>query len=130
MIYEKVLFSFDNPNDIHEYARAVRKLSEYEALGRIAEVTPCVGSYEGVLEPSFMMLAKDFEKHIRELWFMDGQSTIIRVPGDVRQPCVLEYLHTGHRLSVGPMREVRDHMYYDSWTYVLETGKYFTTQEK
>ena len=128
MIYERVLFSIDNPHDIHEYARAVRKLSEFEAMGKIAEVVPCVGSYYGALEPSFMVLARDWEKVIRPMWFVEGQQTILRVPGDVRQPCVLEYIESGARLSIGPLRQVTSASGLNSWTYVLETQQYFTTE--
>lgn len=127
MILERVIFCIDT-SDIHEYARAVRKLSEYEAMGKIAEVVPCVSMFEGKLEHSFMMLARDFDKHIRDLWFMDNQQCILRVPGDVRQPCVLEYLESGARLSIGPMRQVKDHYGHQSWTYVIETDSYFTTE--
>lgn len=128
MIYERVLFSIDNPKEIHDYARAVRKLSEFEAMGKVAEVVPCVGSYEGVLEPSFMVLARDWEKVIRPMWFVEGQTSILRVPGDVRQPCVLEYLESGARLSIGPLRQVTSASGLGSWTYVLETQQYFTTE--
>ena len=131
MIYERVLFSIDNLHDIHEYARAVRKLSEFEVMGRIAEVVPCIGSFDGYLEPSFMVLAKDFDNVIRDMWFVDEQQTILRVPGDVRQPCVLEYLDSGARISIGPMKNIPSSQVgnYDSWTYVSETGLYFTTEK-
>lgn len=130
MILEKVIFCIDT-SDIHEYARAVRKLSEYEAMGKIAEVIPCIGSFEGKLEHSFMMLARDFDKHIKPLWFMDNQQCILRVPGDVRQPCVLEYLESGARLSIGPMRQIpKSKVHYGHhWTYVIETDSYYTTEE-
>lgn len=131
MILERVLFSVDSPSDIHEYNAAVRQLSQMEAMGKIAECVPCIGSYDGFLEPSFMVLAGDFEKHIRGQFFMDGQESILRVPGDQRQPCVLEFLETGSRLSVGPMKCVtkRQALSVNSWTYRLDSNQYFTTEQ-
>jgi hypothetical protein len=131
MILERVLFSVDSPSDIHEYNAAIRQLSQMEVMGKLSELVPCIGSFDGFLEPSFMVLAGDFEKHIRNAFFLEGQQTILRVPGDQRQPCVLEWLETGGRISVGPMRCVsrKQALSVDSWTYRLDTNQYFTTEK-
>ena len=121
----RIVFSVDDVDDLHSYARALRSLDELRAVGKLKECVMCVGSYEGAIEPRFMVLAKDFEDHIRGAWYISEQESILRIPGDVRQPCVLEYLSGGLRLTLGKMRESQDIRGADGWTYVIESGKYY-----
>ena len=133
MYLSKVIFSIDNVSSLHTMATFTRFLDTKRAMGKlVGSVTLCVGSYKGELEPSFMMNEVDFNKFIRGTDWIDDQESILNVPGDVRQPCTLEYLASGHVEALGPMKEVfwctAGLPEYDGWTYVPATGKYFTCE--
>jgi len=132
MKLERVIFSIDQPHDLHVQAKFLRHLDTARAMDQlIGPVTLCIGSYQGVLEPSFMMYRSDFNKIVKPTEYIRNQESILTVPGDTRQPCTLEYLQEDHKVGLGPMREVEEHHlpHYDGWTYILQTGKYFTCEE-
>ena len=118
---ERVIFAIDNDNDLHVNAKFLRHVDTLRALGKIPEVIPCIGCWEGKLERSYMMLAKDFH-HVSD--YVKGQEAVLYVPGDVRQPCVLEY-RGGMRIRLNQMREISfdEVRKYLGYTYV--NGKYF-----
>ena len=132
MYLSKVIFSIDNVSDIHTLATFTRFLDTKRVMGKLTgDITMCIGAYKSVLEQSFMMNAVDFNKFIRGTDWIDGQESVLHVAGDVRQPCALEYLASGHIDALGAMREVywRNVGYLNGWTYVPATGKYFTCEE-
>jgi hypothetical protein len=129
MYLSKVIFSIDNVSSLHTMATFTRFLDTKRAMDKlVGSVTLCVGSYKGELEPSFMMNEVDFNKFIRGTDWIKDQESILNVPGDVRQPCYLEYLDSTDCDVLYPMVEVAWGIakYIDSWTYVPATGKYFT----
>jgi len=83
-----------------------------------------VGCYKGQLERSYMMRADQFE-YVRG--YIQGQESILRVPGDMRQPCVLEFVSSGDRVALGPMRKVQasEALQAEAWTYSQEQDAYF-----
>jgi hypothetical protein len=93
----------------------------------VGGVSQCIGSYNGVLERSYMMLLVDFDKHVRNSGFVSAQESFLHVPGDTRQPCVLEYQASGVREALDVMYEITEgHLEVgDNWTYVEETGAYY-----
>ena len=129
MNLERIIFGIDKPEDIYHYAHAVQHLNQLEAMGKISMCIPCIGSFEGKLEPSFMVYAKEFDKHIRGEHYIQEQESIMRIPGDDRQECTLEFLSNGDQLPIGRLTNIKDYAIarYDSWTYVIEAGRYFTT---
>jgi hypothetical protein len=132
MYLSKVIFSIDNVSSLHTMATFTRFLDTKRAMDKlVGSVTLCVGSYKGELEPSFMMNEVDFNKFIRGQYWIDDQQNILNVPGDVRQPCTLEYLASGLVEAMHPMREISfdDTKLIGGWTYVSATGKYFTCDE-
>ena len=131
MYLSKVIFSIDNVSDLHTMATFTRFLDTKRAMDKlVGSVTLCVGSYYGELEPSFMMDQVDFDKFIRGTDWIKNQESVLHVPGDVRQPCVLEYQASGRMENIGPMRQISYNFsnYLESWTYVPATGKYFTCE--
>lgn len=123
---ERIIFAIDNDTDVRINARFLRHMDNQRALGYMHPMELCLGFYKGKLERSYMVFAKDFHY----AWdFVKGQESILRVPGDTRQPCSLEFLATGERVSVGCMREVTQHeaCVYEAWTYF--EGKYFVCKE-
>lgn len=124
---ETVIFSIDKAHDLHQQARFLRYLDTVRAMGGLrGHVGSCVGSYKGVLERSYMIPLVDFNNHVRDSGYVSQQESFLHVPGDVRQPCVLEY-SDGSRESLGAMRQVTKDKVgdYDAWTYVEATGHYF-----
>ena len=132
MKLERVIFSIDQPHDLHVQAKFLRHLDTARAMDQLmGPVTLCIGSYQGVLEPSYMMLRIDFNKIVKPTEYIRDQESILTVPGDARQPCTLEYLQEDRKLGLGPLRKVSEEQlpHYDGWTYILQTGKYFTCEE-
>jgi hypothetical protein len=124
---ERIIFAIDNDQDAHVVAKFLRHVDTKRAMMEMQPVELCVGCYKGALERSYMILAKDFH-HVAD--FIKNQESILRVPGDVRQPCVLEYLATGEKIYVGSMRVVpaNEALAQDAWTFY--NGSYYVCGEK
>lgn len=121
---ERVIFAIDNDNDTHVVAKFMRHVDTLRAMGKIDPVVQLIGCYKGQLEKSYMIRADQLH-NVRE--YIRDQESILRVPGDVRQPCVLEFVSGGERVSLGPMGEVSasDALQFEAWTYNPSNGKYF-----
>ena len=125
----KIIFAIDNNTNTHAVAKFMRHVDTKRALGELqGGLVHCIGYWEGTLEPSYMMDERDYRKFVEPMGFTDEQACILHVPADTRQPCTLEY-HDGKTETVGPMREVSSNcaLSFSAWTYVQDTGKYFTT---
>lgn len=121
-----VIFAIDKSHDVHTQAKFLRYVDGLRAMGKLlGGVSQCIGSYNGTLERSYMMLLVDFDKHIRNSGFVSEQESYLHVPGDTRQPCVLEYQSSGVREALGPIEELSDGYSGMNWTYVEVTGKYY-----
>jgi len=121
---ERVIFAIDNDTDTHVVAKFMRHVDTLRAMDKIDPVVQLVGCYKGQLERSYMMRADQFD-YVRD--YIKGQESILRVPGDVRQPCVLEFVSSGERVGLGPMREVSaaEAAQIEAWTYSQKQNKYF-----
>ena len=123
---EKVIFAIDNDKDTHAVAKFLRYVDTEQVMGRFGPMQHLIGSYEGVMECSYMIDKRDGVKIKR---FIAGQDSVLCVPADTRQPCHLEFIREFDRPDVvlGPMHEVSDWeaLSLNAWTYNLATGKYF-----
>jgi len=128
---EYVIFAIDGGQNLHKRKKFMHYVDTSRAMSTISTVHQCIGMWEGKLEVSYMMLAKDYESHVQGREYVKHQACVMRVPGDTRQPCVLEFTD-GTSVSIGVMREVtsEEAMTFPAWTYVEETGKYFVTGEE
>ena len=125
-----VIFAIDDNTDLHTVAKFMRHMDTVRALNELRGMfVQCIGMYNGVLEPSYMMDESDYRQLVATTDYMAWQDCILLVPRDVRQPCTLEF--PDHQISIGPMREVSaaEAMQCSSWTYVQATNKYFTTEK-
>lgn len=129
MQLEQVIFAIDNDANTHTVAKFMRHVDTLRAMGRIDTVNCLIGCYKGRLERAYMMRADQFHE-VSE--YVQGQETILRVPGDSRQPCVLEHLnqagvHPEGVVVLGPMSEVSaiEALASEAWTYEQNSGKYF-----
>lgn len=126
MYLEMVLFSIDKCHDIHTLAKFTRLMDTKRVTGElIGSVVPCIGGYNGQLEYSFLMTFRDYMRHVLKSGYVDGQESIMLVPGDTRQPCVLatidgKYIDTLASMSEWSCLPLGDH----GWTYVIETQRY------
>lgn len=121
-----VIFSIDGSYSVHKQAKFLRYVDTLRAMGKlVGGVSQCIGSYNGTLERSYMMLLVDFDKHVRNSGFVSEQESFLHVPGDTRQPCVLEYQASGVREVLDVMTEVGDGYTAMNWTYVEEKDKYY-----
>lgn len=125
---ERIIFAIDNDMDAHTNAKFLRHVDTKRAMMYMHPVELCIGCYKGQLERSYMILAKDFH-HVLD--FIQNQESIMRVPGDTRQGCVLEFLASGEVVPLGPMRRVKAHeaMMHDAWTY-YNGGYYVCCEER
>lgn len=121
---ERIIFAIDDDSNTYNVMKFLKYVSQEQALGRMGKMQHLIGCYKGTLENSYMILAKDLPKIER---FISNQESILRIPGDLRQPCALEFVSSGDRVSIGVMREVTptEALRCEAWTYVIETGKYF-----
>lgn len=121
---ESVIFAIDNDNDTHVVAKFMRHVDTLRAMGKINPIVQLIGCYKGQLENSYLIRADQFH-HVKE--YVKGQESVLHVPGDSRQPCVLEFVASGKRVSVGPMHKVGPDyaMTRNSWTYNPAADSYF-----
>lgn len=128
----KIIFAIDNNHDLRTVARFMRQMDTCRAMNILkGSFVSCIGMYKGVLEPSYMMDEKDFRDVVQKTHYLLKQESILHVPADTRQPCTLEYLEDGvPDVTIESMREVSPAlaMTLSSWTYVIETNKYFSTE--
>jgi hypothetical protein len=122
-----IVFSIDNVSDIRTLSKFLRHVDTQAAMQKMTgRMLPLIGSWQGVMEQSFIMLAVDYDKHVRHSGYTDNQECIMHVPSDARQPATLEY-PCGKRESIGKMQNVSKDvaMQHDGWTYNIELDKYF-----
>lgn len=127
---EKVIFAIDNPSDLHQVACFTRFLDTQRALGRLrGHVTQCIGHWEGILEPSYMMDAKDYYELVASSGYTTNQICVLHVPADTRQQCHTQTSY-GMKENVGKMVRVdkSELNLVDPWTYVMATEEYFQCQ--
>ncbi len=126
----KVIFAIDDNTDLHVVAKFMRHMDTCRAMNTLkGSFVQCIGMYNGVLEPAYMMDESDYRQLVANTDYTVWQDCILLVPRDVRQPCTLEF--PDHQFAIGPMREVSaaKAMQCSSWTYVQATNKYFTTEK-
>ncbi len=125
----KVIFAIDNDTDVHTVAKFLRHIDTARAMDNMkGSFIPCVGCYDGMLESSYMMDERDYRRLVATTDFTKDQDCIMLVPADTRQPCTLES-GVNNSSTIGPMRKVDalEALGLVAWTYVIETGTYWTT---
>ena len=127
----KIIFAIDDNTNTHAVAKFMRHVDTCLAMNTLkGSCVQCIGCYNGVIEPSYMMDERDYRKLVESVDYTARQEAILHVPGDVRQPCTLEFVGSKSRVTLGAMREISaaKAMQCTSWTYVMATNKYFTCE--
>ena len=116
---EKVLFSIDNWDDLRTSMRFEKYLDIKVAMGDCRPVAKGIGMYNMDLEVCYMMDRVDFDKFVRDSDFVANQESFALIPGDVRQPVILEFHNsTREDLELGPMKCYDTTPDSPGWTYM------------
>lgn len=117
-----VIFSFDNYHDLHTVAKFTRYIDTLRAMGKLnGGVVSLIGSWDGKLEYSFLTRLDDFNRYIRDSFYVDGQQSFMFVCGDRM------HIHWGDgvicgRLVVVTPDEAFEH---EGWTYRIDTDTFY-----
>ena len=124
---ERIVFSIDNPFDLHTLAKFYRHVDTARAMGNLSgTMEMCVGSWDGNLEPSFAMLKHDFDKLKIKSMFCQGQEAFMFLSSDDRQPVIIRD-YNGNFLSSG--NPVVSHIKGEDFTLVIRTGNLLTLED-
>lgn len=100
------IFSVDNHTNLREYAKFLHYLSVLEATKATkGNIIPCIGSYEGYLEPSFICLTEDFRNHIVDRSWVKDQECVMEISECNKKYTQLRY-QDGSTLYLGCMKDV------------------------
>jgi hypothetical protein len=123
---EHVLFAIDDGDDLHTQAKFLRHVDTLRATSKMKGIMYSgIGCYNGVPERCYMVLGVDFDNHFNNLDYLKDQECVLRVPGDTRQPCTIQY-PSGKIHSVGPMLCYNDTVPQGDYTYM--NGKYWVIE--
>lgn len=125
-----VIFSIDNVSDLHTKAKFLRYVDTLRAMNYLkGTMKLCIGSYNGILEDSFIIRGDDFERYIRSSGYLDNQESLLHVRGK-GMVCVFEYL-VGGLDPAGRLVQVNasEAMTKSGWTYRPDLNIYWTLEE-
>ncbi len=120
-----IIFSIDSESNPVNY---------FAFLGYIAPRAPCVaaiGCYKGQTEKAFIMDSADFDKHVKDSGFVDGQESFLYVASGNKMESVLFYPASGKRVAIGCMRAVAPEIALasEAWTYRPDLGVYWIARK-
>lgn len=121
------IFVIDNHTSLRVMARFLRFVDELRAMGKTnGKVLQCVGSWGGVLEPSFICRTDDFEKHFKDSGYLDQQGCFLQVSECNKQYAQLLF-PDGSTEFVGSLQDVskEEAMKHDGWTYRPDLNTYW-----
>lgn len=124
------IFSIDNPTDWHQMAKFMRYVDERMAMGKTkGKFIQCVGSWEGVIEPSFLCRTEDFEEHILKSGYVDKQDCVLQISECNKQYAQLLWLLEGTTEFVGSLKSVDKEtaLKENGWTYRPDLNTYWVT---
>ena len=125
------IFSIDNHTDLHVMSKFLRFVDTLRAMDKTkGKFIQCVGSWEGELEPSFLCNTEDYEAHIKDSGYVNGQECVMQVSECNKQYAQLLYpsgvaAFLGSLKSVGKDRAMKEH----GWTYRPDLNTYWITVE-
>lgn len=125
-----VIFAIDNDSDLHTVSKFMRHVDTQKAMGRMqGTIKPCVGSYKGQLEQSYIMTRQDFDRYVKASGYIDNQESILLLEVGHRGVTYGTLIFSGFEqdMPLGIMRAIpKDQaMSYDAWTYRPELDTYY-----
>lgn len=131
-----VIFSIDEVNTIRGLKQFTRFVDNLAAVGKLVGVgaIPCIGSYKGKLEQSFVMDVDDFEQHVESNGFVTGQDSFLYVQTNHRGVSYASLVYNAPLpdLPLGKLLAVDKSVALkcDSWTYRPDQDQYYVTGVK
>jgi hypothetical protein len=130
LLNNHVIFSFDNPFEIHTAAKLYRLLDTKRACGYLTyEPKLVMGSYKGELEPAVMVDYNDYFRYVLGSGFVDNQESILilnpRSPRTSTLQGTLADIKGNAFESLGTWREVDKVEALMSEAYTFMDNKYF-----
>jgi len=127
-----IVFSIDKGENPRVMGKFLHHMDVAQAMGLMqGKMVSCIGSYKGVMEPSFLVTYEDFNEIVAPSGYCDGQESFLQV--DVghkgRQYASLLYVDT-ELVPLGELKSVSKDkaLKCDAWTYRLDTCEFFVTE--
>ena len=125
-----VIFAIDNDNDLHTVSKFMRHVDTQKAMGKMrGTLKPCIGSYKGKLENSYIVTLEDFKQHVKKSGYIDNQESVLLLEDGHRGVTYGTLIYAGFDKDVplGIMRAVSKDkaVTYDAWTYRPELDTYY-----
>lgn len=121
-----VIFSIDNVTDTHTLAKFLRHFDTQVALSRTkGYLVPCIGSYKGKLEQSFICRADDYLNYVVPYGAVNDQECVLGIDG---YNCYSFTPTLGEEPAyLGEIKEVskKKAMRSDGWTYRPDLNSYW-----
>lgn len=128
-----IVFSIDQRESTRVLGKFLHHMDVAQAMGMMqGKMVSCIGSYKGDLEPSFLVTYEDFNEIVTPSGYCDGQESFLQI--DIghkgRQLASLLYVDT-ELVPLGELKSVSKDkaLKCDAWTYRMDTGEYYTTEE-
>jgi len=124
LINNHIIFSFDNPWQIHLAAKLYRHLDTLRAMGKL-KYAPKIGPgyYQGFIEPIVMMDYNDFVENVLDSGYVKDQESFLRLnprtPRSLALQACLVYNHFNKKGELlGEFKEVSytEALLSESWT--------------
>lgn len=118
----------NNPLRLNVFMNYLAAIPRGERMG---EFIPMIGAYKGIVEHSFICVTQDFDTHIRDTIFVDGQESVLHVASGNKMEATLEYLEDGRVEALGCMHEVcrEEAAQAEAWTYRPDMGCYWIAKQ-
>lgn len=126
-----VIFAIDNDNDLHTVSKFLRHVDTQRALGNIkGTLKPCIGSYKGQMENSYIMRLDDFDLVVSGSGYVDNQESILLVEEGHRGVLYGTLLFSSISMKDQPLGILRAvpperAMTHDGWTYRPDLDTYY-----
>lgn len=119
-----VIFSIDNEHD--PFWRGVLAGMFTAAQGKLV---PCVGSYNGETEHSWLCLRSDYDAIVAPTTMMDNQESIMAISECNKQYARLEFLDGRENVGLGSLKSVsaEEAKRHSSWTYRPDIDVYWVS---
>lgn len=113
-----VIFSIDNVTDTHTLAKFLRHFDTQIAMSKTkGYLKPCIGSYKGKLEQSFVCRTDDYLDFVEPYGAVDNQECVLWIDSDDCFLCDPEM--SEEPTYLGELKEVskKKAMKSEGWTY-------------
>ena len=124
------IFAIDNDSDLHTVSKFMRHIDTQKAMGKMqGTMKPCIGSYKGKLEQSYIVSQEDFDKHVKPSGYVDKQESFLVIEDGHRGVTYgkLVYSNNDADQPLGVMRATpKDKaLACEAWTYRQELDTYY-----